>query len=81
MGDEVLACLHSCAHQLQVLMDGTNGKADLRMSMPENVGAFYRASTKVDGTILCLGKFHFTRRTTSLPARVHACQNMIHEQL
>ena len=46
----------------QVRMDGTNGKADLRMSMPENVGAFYRSSTKPDGTVLCLGRaaLHYT---------------------
>ena len=36
-------------------MDGSDGHTDLRMSMPDNVGAFYRSSTKPDGTALCLG--------------------------
>ena len=37
-------------------MDGSEGHTDLRMSMPGNVGAFYRGSTKPDGSALCLGK-------------------------
>ena len=37
-------------------MDGSDGQTDLRMSMPQNVGAFYRESTKPDGSVLCLGK-------------------------
>ena len=40
----------------QVRMDGSDGQTDLRMSMPQNVGAFYRESTKPDGSALCLGK-------------------------
>ncbi len=40
----------------QVRMDGSDGQTDLRMSMPQNVGAFYRESTKPDGSILCLGE-------------------------
>lgn len=36
-------------------MDGSDGHTDLRMSMPDNVGAFYRSSTKSDGSALCLG--------------------------
>ena len=36
-------------------MDGSDGHTDLRMSMPDNVGAFYRGSTKSDGSALCLG--------------------------
>ena len=36
-------------------MDGSDGQTDLRMSMPHNVGAFYRESTKPDGSALCLG--------------------------
>ena len=47
------------AIMVQVRMDGTNGKADLRMSVPENVGAFYRSSTKPDGTVLCLGRLPY----------------------
>ena len=37
-------------------MDGSDGQTDLRMSMPQNVGAFYRESTKPDGSALCLGE-------------------------
>jgi len=37
----------------QVRMDGSDGQSDLRMSMPQNVGAFYRESTKPDGSALC----------------------------
>ncbi len=40
----------------QVRMDGSDGQTDLRMSMPQNVGAFYRESTKPDGSVLCLGE-------------------------
>ncbi len=40
----------------QVRMDGSDGQTDLRMSMPQNVGAFYRESTKPDGSALCLGE-------------------------
>ena len=36
-------------------MDGSDGQTDLRMCMPDNVGAFYRSSTKSDGSALCLG--------------------------
>ncbi|KAL3136782.1 hypothetical protein ABBQ38_005496 [Trebouxia sp. C0009 RCD-2024] len=39
----------------EVRMDGSDGHTDLRMSMPDNVGAFYRSSTKSDGSALCLG--------------------------
>lgn len=39
----------------EVRMDGSDGQTDLRMSMPQNVGAFYRESTKPDGSALCLG--------------------------
>ncbi len=41
---------------IQVLMDGSDGQTDLRMSMPQNAGAFYRESTKPDGSALCLGR-------------------------
>ena len=37
-------------------MDGSDGHTDLRMCMPDNVGAFYRSSTKSDGSALCLGE-------------------------
>lgn len=47
-------CL-SVVRLVQVRMDGSDGQTDLRMSMPDNVGAFYRSSTKPDGTALCLG--------------------------
>ena len=41
---------------MQVRMDGSDGRTDMRMSMPHNVGAFYRESTKPDGSALCLGQ-------------------------
>ena len=53
----VSACYHSYneAWCIQVRMDGSDGHTDLRMCMPDNVGAFFRSSTKSDGTALCLG--------------------------
>lgn len=39
----------------EVRMDGSDGRTDMRMSVPNNVGAFYRESTKPDGSALCLG--------------------------
>ena len=37
-------------------MDGSDGKTDLRMRMPECTGAFFRSGVKADGTVLLLGE-------------------------
>ncbi|KAK9820202.1 hypothetical protein WJX72_007430 [[Myrmecia] bisecta] len=39
----------------QVRMDGSQSRTDLRMSIPESTGAFFRSTSKPDGSILCLG--------------------------
>ncbi len=40
----------------QVRMDGSHGcGTDLRMSMPASTGAFFRSSSKSDGTLLLMG--------------------------
>ena len=45
----------SCA-VLQVRMDGSHGcGTDLRMAMPASTGAFFRSSSKQDGTMLLMG--------------------------
>ena len=37
-------------------MDGSDGcGTDLRMAMPTSTGAFFRASSKPDGTLLLMG--------------------------
>ena len=55
---------------VQVRMDGSDGRTDMRMSVPNNVGAFYRESTKPDGSALCLGQD--IAATNKLTACVHA---------
>lgn len=41
---------------VQVRMDGSHGcGTDLRMSMPASTGAFFRSSSKPDGTLLLMG--------------------------
>ena len=41
---------------VQVRMDGSHGcGTDLRMAMPASTGAFFRASSKQDGTMLLMG--------------------------
>lgn len=39
----------------QVRMDGSNGGLDMRMSVPESLGAFHRTTGKPDGSLLLLG--------------------------
>ena len=48
---------HTCLPTaLQMRMDGSDGHNDLRMTAPDCMGAFYRHSTRADGSVLCLGE-------------------------
>ena len=45
-------------------MDGSHGcGTDLRMAMPASTGAFFRSSSKPDGTLLLMGALAARRRT------------------
>ena len=45
-------------------MDGSHGcGTDLRMAMPDSTGAFFRSSSKQDGTMLLMGVLHTLHRT------------------
>ena len=37
-------------------MDGSDGGLDMRMRVPESLGAFYRSTSKPDGSLLLLGR-------------------------
>lgn len=36
-------------------MDGSDGRTDLRMSMPQDTGVFVRSTAKPDGSMLLMG--------------------------
>ena len=46
---EVLVCCW------QVRMDGSDGRTDLRMSIPRDTGVFVRSTAKPDGSMLLMG--------------------------
>ena len=51
---------------LQVRMDGSHGcGTDLRMAMPASTGAFFRSSSKQDGTMLLMGALRALLRTSA----------------
>lgn len=63
---------------LQEKLDGRDGKTDLRISWNENVGMFYRHTTKADGTWLLMGVTHWLRLHVRLFSHVSSeCSRII----
>ena len=41
---------------LQVRMDGSDGKTDLRLNKSDSLGIYHRSTTKPDGSVLLVGE-------------------------